>query len=99
MGQGIKDVIEGPRIYASLLERPRKMRQEQLISKLINLEDKANAHASEYHRLLGVPGNKAQASQHYRKALRLRAKVQRLIRQIGLLGGACTEGVFGEKTN
>ena len=52
------------------------MRQEQLISKLIDLEDKANAHASEYHKLLGVPGNKAQASQHYRKALRLRAKVQ-----------------------
>jgi hypothetical protein len=75
------------------------MRQEQLISKLIDLEDKANAHASEYLKLLGVPGNKAQASQHYRKALRLRARVQGLIRQIGLLSGARTEGVFSEKTN
>ena len=59
-----------------------EMRQEQLIAKLIDLEDKANAHASQYLKLLSVPRKRTSASVHYQKALKLRARVQELIRKI-----------------
>ncbi len=64
------------------------MRQEQLISELINLEDKANAHAAQYLKLLSVPGKGTVASIHYQKTLKLRAKVQDLIKQIALCDNA-----------
>ncbi len=64
-----------------------KMRKEQLISKLIDLDEQAKAHAFEYLRLIQVPGNAAKASLHDRKALRLRSRMKDLMKQIA-------EGVF-----
>ena len=64
------------------------MRQEELISKLIDLEEKANTHTSQYLKLLSVPRKRTSASIHYQKALKLRARVQELIRQIALCDGA-----------
>ena len=66
------------------LERSLEMRQEQLIAKLIDLEERANAHTSEYLKLLSVPRKRTSASIHYQKALKLRAKVQELIKKIAL---------------
>jgi hypothetical protein len=63
------------------------MRQEKLISKLIDLEDRANAHTAQYLKLLGIPGKRTGASTHYQKALKLRARIQDLIRQIALYDG------------
>ncbi len=73
------------------------MRQDQMISKLIDLEDKANAHTSEYLRLLQMPGNKTKASLHYRKALKLRSRIQGLIREIALAGSGINGTVFAER--
>ncbi len=70
------------------MERSLQMRQEQLVSKMIDLEDKANAHASQYLKLLGVPGKRTIASTHYQKSLKLRARVQELIRKIALYNNA-----------
>ena len=60
------------------------MRQEQLIAKLIDLEERANAHTSEYLKLQSVPRKRTSASIHYQKAPKLRARVQELIRKIAL---------------
>ena len=65
-----------------------QMRQEKLISKMIDLEDRANAHASQYLKLLSVPQKRTSASIHYQKALKLRARVQELIRKIALCDSA-----------
>jgi hypothetical protein len=59
-----------------------KMRKEKLISKLIDLDERAKAHALEYLRLIQAPGNAAKASLHNRKALRLRSKMKDLMKQI-----------------
>ncbi|MHC1725439.1 MAG: hypothetical protein AB9866_05395 [Syntrophobacteraceae bacterium] len=61
------------------------MQQERIISKLIDLQDRADAHTSEYLKLQFVPGKKTKASSHYRKALKLRSRIQELIRQIAVL--------------
>jgi len=68
----------------ALLERSPEMRQEQLIAKLIDLEERANAHTSEYLKLVSVPRKRTSATIHYQKALKLRARVQDLIRKIAL---------------
>ncbi len=73
------------------------MQQDQLISKLIDLEDKAKAHTSEYLKLLQMPGNKTQASLHYRKALKLRSRIQGVIREIALAGSSSNGTVFAER--
>ena len=70
------------RFPIALLERSLEMRQEQLIAKLIDLEERANAHTSQYLKLLSVPRKRTSASIHYQKALKLRARVQELIRKI-----------------
>ena len=62
------------------------MRQEKLVAKMIDLEDRANAHTTEYLRLLSVPGAKSKASLHYLRASKLRAKIQNLIKQIAHCG-------------
>ncbi|MFZ0931060.1 MAG: hypothetical protein WAN11_20810 [Syntrophobacteraceae bacterium] len=59
-----------------------EMRQEQLISKLIDLDEQAKAHASEYMKLIQAPGNSAQASLHNRKALKLRSRIKDLMKKI-----------------
>ncbi len=76
----------GPLCYfqVTLLERSPEMRQEQLIAKLIDLEERANAHTSEYLKLVSVPRKRTSATIHYQKALKLRAKVQEIIKKIAL---------------
>lgn len=68
------------------------MQQEKLIAKLIDLEERANAHTAEYVRLLHVPKGRTEASRHYRKAAQLRSKIQDLIRQIALCDDAAPSG-------
>jgi len=78
------------RLPIALLERSPEMRQEELISKLIDLEERANAHTSEYLKLLNEPRKRTSASVHYQKALKLRARVHDLIRKIALCNsGSC----------
>jgi hypothetical protein len=60
------------------------MRQDKLIAKLIDLEERANAHAAEYQRLQQIPKSKTIASKHYRKALSLQSRIQSIIREIAL---------------
>jgi len=60
------------------------MWQEQLIVKLLDLEARAKAHSSEYLRLIQEPRNMAKASFHDRKVIRLRSRIQNLMRQIVL---------------
>lgn len=60
------------------------MLQEQLISKLIDLEEQAKADSSEYLRLLKEPPN-AGASFADSNLLRLRSRIQNIRRQIVLL--------------
>ncbi|MGC9966350.1 MAG: hypothetical protein ABSE08_13180 [Syntrophobacteraceae bacterium] len=62
------------------------MRQEKLIAKIIDLEERANAHTAEYQRLLQVPKSRTKASKHHRKAIRLQSRIQDLIREIALCG-------------
>lgn len=62
------------------------MTSQNIVSKLIDLQDKANAHASEYERLQNIPGQKTVASAHLRKAVRLRAQIQKLIHQLAANG-------------
>jgi len=75
------------------------MRQQELISKLIHLEEQAKVHTSEYLRLIQVPGNMAKASFHNRKAHRLHSKIRGLMRQIALFRGHLHEGVFDKDSN
>jgi|GEM_PF-4624858 hypothetical protein len=63
------------------------MRKKQLISKLIDLDEQAKAHDSEFLKMIQTPGNGAKASLHERQALRLRSRIKDLMRQIA-------EGVF-----
>lgn len=58
------------------------MQATELVSKLIDLQEKANLHATEYLKLRFVPGKKTIASDHHRKAERLRARIQKIIREI-----------------
>jgi hypothetical protein len=58
-----------------------KMRREKLISKLIDLDEKAKAHTSEYLKLIHAHGNSVQASSHNRKALRLRSKIKEIMKK------------------
>lgn len=75
------------------------MRQQELISKLIHLEEQAKVHSSEYLRLIQVPGNTAKASFHNRKALKLHSKIKGLMRQIALFRGDLHNGVFEKNTD
>jgi hypothetical protein len=61
------------------------MQQNELISKLIDLQEKEDAHVCEYRKLEMVPGKKTKASLHYKKAMRLRSRIQELIHQIATL--------------
>ena len=63
------------------------MDRRQLISKLIELEEEAKSHNSKYLKLMGTPGKTAKANMHERKALKLRSRIQQVIRQIGLFVG------------
>ncbi len=58
------------------------MRQNELITRLIDLQEKEDVHVCEYRKLELVPGKKTKASLHYKKALRLRSRIQQLIHQI-----------------
>jgi len=80
-------------------ERSSKMRQQELISKLIHLEEQAKAHTSEYLRLMQVPGSMGKASFHNRKAVRLRSRIKGLMRQIALFRGNLHSGAFDKDTN
>jgi hypothetical protein len=61
-----------------------QMQQKELVSRLIDLEEHAKVYASEYLRLIDGQVTK---SFHDGKALRLRSRVQNLMRQIALLRG------------
>ncbi|MFZ2447542.1 MAG: hypothetical protein WAW37_14395 [Syntrophobacteraceae bacterium] len=67
------------------------MLTNELIAKLIDLQEKANAHTSEYLKWEHAPGGKTRASVHHRKALKLRSKIQGLIREIA----GCQSGPSG----
>ncbi len=58
------------------------MQHEKIITKLIDLEERAEAHRVEYLKFQYVPGKKTLASSHYRQALRLRSRIRELIRKI-----------------
>lgn len=73
------------------------MRQEKLIAKLIDLGERANAHTAEYQRLLHVPKSRTIAARHRRKALRLQSRIQCLIREIALCGGAPSSSAFSKE--
>lgn len=60
------------------------MQHEKIIAKLIDLEDRAEAHRAEYLKLQYIPGKKTIASSHYRQSLRLRSRIRELIRKIAL---------------
>lgn len=75
------------------------MRQQELISKLIDLEEQAKVHSTEYLRLIQVPGNSAKASFHNRKVLKLHSKIKGIMRQIALFRGHLHEGVFDKNTD
>lgn len=75
------------------------MREQELISKLIDLEEQAKAHTSEYLRLMQMPGNLTRASFHNNRALRLRSRIKGLMRQIALFRGSPHEGVFDKNTD
>ncbi len=64
------------------LKRGFSMHAHELVSKLIDLQEKANSHATEYLKLRFVPGKKTMASVHHRKAERLRLRIQKIIREI-----------------
>jgi len=61
------------------------MNQQELISKLIDLEEQAKAHSSEYLILIRTPGARAKATYHKRKVLKLRCKIKDLMQQIAML--------------
>lgn len=58
------------------------MLPSELIAKLIDLQEQADAHTSEYQRLECLPGRKSKASIHRRKAVKLRSRIQEIIREI-----------------
>jgi len=61
------------------------MRQQELITKLIDLEEQVKAHSSEYLHLIRTPDNRAKASYHKRRVLRLRSRIRGLMEQIAML--------------
>jgi hypothetical protein len=75
------------------------MRQEKLITMLIDLEERANAHTAEYQRLLNVPKSRTIAARHRLKALRLQSRIQGLIREIALCGGASSSSAFSKESS
>ncbi len=61
------------------------MKQQELITKLIDLEEQIKVHSSEYLNLIRMPGNMTKASIHKRKVLRLRTRIKGLMAQIASL--------------
>jgi len=61
------------------------MKQQELIAKLIDLEEQVKVHSSEYLSLIRTPGNMTKASVHKRKVLRLRSRIKGLMEQIAML--------------
>ena len=61
-----------------------QMHHEKLIAKIIDLEERANAHSAECQKLLQVPKHKTEASKHHRSAARLQSRIQSLIKEIAL---------------
>ncbi len=66
------------------------MLANELVSELIELQEKANSHATEYLKLRFVPGKKTVASVHHRKAEKLRVRIQKIIREIA----GCESGAY-----
>ncbi len=58
------------------------MRHKDLIAKLIDLEERAQLHSSEYFKMIQMRGDPAKASLHYRKVIRLRSRIKDLMKQI-----------------
>ncbi|MEN6441479.1 MAG: hypothetical protein ABFD97_23185 [Syntrophobacter sp.] len=58
------------------------MLPSDLIAQLIDLQEKANVHITEFRRLEHLPGNKSKASVHRRKAVKLRSRIQEIIHEI-----------------
>lgn len=73
------------------------MQPDKIISQLIDLQEKANTHTSEYLRLQYLPGNKAKAFAHQRKAIKLRSRILDLIREIALSEGGDPGHIFEPK--
>ncbi len=73
------------------------MQPDKIISLLIDLQEKADTHTTEYLRLQYLPGNKAKATAHQRKALKLRTRILDLIRKIALAEGEDASHVFEPK--
>lgn len=70
------------------------MQSKNIVGRLIDLQDQANVHTSEYQRFQHMPGHKTQATAHMRKALKLRAQIQKLIHQIASTRPAETPYTF-----
>jgi hypothetical protein len=54
----------------------------EVISKLIDLQELTDSHTAQYLKLQRVPGKRMQASVHQCKAARLRPMIQELIHEI-----------------
>jgi hypothetical protein len=61
------------------------MTQQELIAKLIELEEQVKAHSSEYLILIRTPGKQGKASYHKRKVLRLRNRIKGLMERMASL--------------
>jgi len=75
------------------------MWREELISKLIGLEEQAKVYTSEYMRLIQGPGNVPETSFRQRKTLRLRSRLRNLMRQIALLRGRLHACILDKNTD
>ncbi len=61
------------------------MEADKLITKLIKLQNQADAHSSEFIRLEYIKTERAKALFHYRQNQKMRSKIQTLIRKIATL--------------
>jgi len=86
------EVVRFTLVILILLQRGNKMRQQELISKLIDLDERAKAHCSEFMRLIQMPGNQTKATYHNRRVATLRSRIQNLMRQIALSRGDMHNG-------
>ncbi|MCE5333093.1 MAG: hypothetical protein LLG06_00730 [Desulfobacteraceae bacterium] len=67
------------------------MTTHEIVSELIVLQDEEILHRTEYLKLQHLPGKKTVASSHCRKAMRLRARIQALIKTIAQAGNNTDE--------
>jgi len=69
------------------IERVQTMNQTEMICKLVNLENQAKVYASEYLRLIQVNGKLTRSPIHNNEEIRLKSKIQNIMRRIVFLRG------------